>query len=134
MKLKRPARRPASETIIALIDVVFFLLVFFMLVGRMDATAPFEVLPASAQTGSDMPAGGATLSVSAEGTLALDGASYDESDLLARLSDLLSDNPDLLIRVNAHRDARLQSVLPMVARIEALGARDVMLVVTPESL
>ena len=30
MKLTRPARRQTPETIIALIDVVFFLLVFFM--------------------------------------------------------------------------------------------------------
>ncbi len=134
MKLKRPARRPASETIIALIDVVFFLLVFFMLVGRMDATAPFEVLPASAQTGSDMPAGGATLAVSAEGKLALDGRSMDESGVLSRLTELLAQDPALLIRVNAHRNSRLQSVLPLVARIESLGAQDVMLVVTPEAL
>ena len=42
MKLARPTRAQHSETIIALIDVVFFLLVFFMLIGRMDATAPFD--------------------------------------------------------------------------------------------
>ena len=47
MKLARPARAAHSETIVALIDVVFFLLVFFMLIGRMDATAPFDVLPPS---------------------------------------------------------------------------------------
>ncbi|KIC06494.1 biopolymer transporter ExbD, partial [Leisingera sp. ANG-M1] len=51
-----PSRNPHSETIIALIDVVFFLLVFFMLIGRMDATAPFDVRPATAVTGRDMPA------------------------------------------------------------------------------
>ena len=44
MKLSRPKRDQQSETIIALIDVVFFLLVFFMLIGRMDATAPFDVV------------------------------------------------------------------------------------------
>ena len=57
MKLTRPPARQAPETIIALIDVVFFLLVFFMLIGRMDATAPFDVTPPTATTGTDMPAG-----------------------------------------------------------------------------
>ncbi len=132
MKLQRPARRQHPETIIALIDVVFFLLVFFMLIGRMDATSPFEVRPAHAVTGSDMPAGGATLSVGADGALALDGTETDAEDAVARLRERLSADPALLIRVNAHRDAQLREFLPLVARIEALGARDVMLVVTPE--
>lgn len=134
MKLNRPVRRTPPETIIALIDVVFFLLVFFMLIGRMDATAPFEVLPARAQTGSDMPAGGATVSVSATGALALDGDTGDRAAIVQRLEARLADEPGLLVRVNAHRDARLQEVLPLVARIEAIGARDVILVVTPERM
>ena len=134
MKLKRPGQRKQSESIIALIDVVFFLLVFFMLVGRMDATAPFEVEPATAMTGSDMPGGGATLAVSAAGEFALDGRPVTEDQLMNALSDILADDAGILIRVNAHRDAELRFVLPVVARIEALGAQDVMLVVTPEQL
>ncbi len=133
MKLKRAPRRPQSESIIALIDVVFFLLVFFMLIGRMDATAPFDVQPASAVTGSDMPAGGATLSLSATGDLALDGTLVTPDEAVAQLENAIAANADLLIRVNAHRDARMQMLLPLVARIETLGAREVMLVVTPEA-
>ncbi len=133
MKLSRPRRRQTPETIIALIDVVFFLLVFFMLIGRMDATSPFEVLPATASTGSDMPAGGATLSIGADGALALDSLATDQAGVLAGLKDQLAENPELLIRVNAHKDAVMADLLPLVARIEALGAKDVMLVVTPES-
>jgi biopolymer transport protein ExbD len=133
MKLTRPARRQQPETIIALIDVVFFLLVFFMLIGRMDATSPFEVLPATAQTGSDMPAGGATVSVGEDGTLALDGAALTRADLLNRLAAQLRDTPDLLIRINAHRDAIMADLLPLLAHIEAMDAGDVMLVVTPEA-
>ena len=75
MKLSRTPRRTPPETIIALIDVVFFLLIFFMLVGRMDATAPFDVLPPVAQTGVDMPGGGVTVSVASDGALALERGS-----------------------------------------------------------
>lgn len=132
MKLARPTRRAMPETIIALIDVVFFLLVFFMLIGRMDATSPFEVQPAQAFTGSDMPAGGATVSIGAQGGLALDGSELARAGVIQGLATQLARDPALLIRINAHRDAKLQNVLPLVAEIEALGARDVMLVVTPE--
>jgi len=133
MRLNRPVRRTAPETVIALIDVVFFLLVFFMLIGRMDATAPFEILPPQALTGSDMPAGGATVAIAADGSIALDGDAIARDEVAERLVQRLEEEPALMIRINAHRDARLKEILPLVARIEALGAQDVMLVVTPSS-
>ncbi|MEX0305227.1 MAG: ExbD/TolR family protein [Leisingera sp.] len=133
MKLNRPSRSPHSETIIALIDVVFFLLVFFMLIGRMDATAPFDVRPATAVTGRDMPAGGITLAVSSEGALALDGEEITREALSPAFSSLLADDPDLRLRINAHRAAELRRVLPLVAEGEAMGFKDVVLVVTPET-
>lgn len=133
MKLNRPARNPHSETIIALIDVVFFLLVFFMLIGRMDATAPFDVRPATAVTGRDMPSGGITLAISAQGALALDGEELTREALSPALSARLAEDPELRLRINAHRTAELRNVLPLVAEGEALGFRDVVLVVTPET-
>lgn len=131
MKLRRPSREQHSETIIALIDVVFFLLVFFMLIGRMDATAPFEVSPPVARTGTDLPAGGATLSVAAGGELAFDGSAVDQPGFRLALTNRLQSDPDLRLRVNAHRDAPLRHVLPLVGLAEELGVRDVVLVVTP---
>jgi biopolymer transport protein ExbD len=132
MKLKRRSRNPQSETIIALIDVVFFLLVFFMLIGRMDATAPFDVAPPQAQTGRDMPAGGITLAISRDGDLALDGTEITKTDLAAALASQLAQKPEMRLRINAHRDADLRHVLPQVSQAEVLGFLDVVLVVTPE--
>lgn len=131
MKLTRAPRRTPPESIIPLIDVVFFLLVFFMLIGRMDATAPFDVTPALAATGQDMPGGGATLSIGEAGQIALDGAPQDRAAVLGALRASVSADPNRLIRVNAHHAAQLSNVLPLVAAIEAMGARDVVLVVTP---
>lgn len=134
MKLARAPRRQTPETIVALIDVVFFLLVFFMLVGRLDATSPFDVIPPQAMSGADMPGGGTTVTVAADGRLALDGAELPEADVLDLIAAQLAQDPQLLVRVNAHRDTELRHILPRVSAIEALGARDVIFVVTPEAL
>ena len=133
MKLRRTPRRSHPETIVALIDVVFFLLVFFMLIGRMDATAPFMVIPPIASTASPMPGGGATVSVGAAGDLALNGTEVDADALREGMADLLAATPALLVRINAHQDAELRRILPLVAQIEGMGARDVVLVVTPRA-
>lgn len=130
MKLTRPPARQAPETIIALIDVVFFLLVFFMLIGRMDATAPFDVTPPTATTGTDMPAGGIMLSVSENGEMAVDGDATD--DPMVPLLAQVAEDPDTLIRINAHHATELRHILPLIAELEAAGAEDVALVVTPE--
>ncbi len=133
MRLNRPARRQQGETVVALIDVVFFLLVFFMLIGRLDASAPFAVVPPVGITGTDLPAGGITLSVSPTGALALDGIAIDLNALGAAMIDRLAETPDLLIRVNADASTELRHVLPLVAELEQLGATDVALIVTPSS-
>lgn len=134
MKLTRPPRRQHPETIVALIDVVFFLLVFFMLIGRLDASAPFAVIPPVGVTGTDLPAGGITLSISADGTLALDGTAITTEALASAITDRLARTPDMLIRVNADKATQLSHVLPIVSALEQLGAKDVALVVTPSPL
>ena len=132
MKLRRPDRGTAQESVVALIDVVFFLLIFFMLVGRLDATAPFAVMPPRGTTGTDLPAGGVTVSVAPDGALALDGAPLSRTALEAGITKRLAAAPDLLVRLNADRDTDLGRILPLIARLEALGTRDVVIIVTPQ--
>ena len=131
MKLKRRSQPPPQETIVSLIDVIFFLLVFFMLVGRMDATAPFELSPPVSTAGESLPKGGTTIAVAEDGALALDGISMDKAALLARIEESLQQDEALFVRVNAHGDARLTNLLPLVTALEQAGVRDVVLVVTP---
>ena len=134
MKLKRRSPPAPQETIVSLIDVIFFLLIFFMLVGRMDATAPFDVSPPVSTAGESLPKGGTTISVSEDGQIALDGVGMDQGGLLARVRDLLREDSGLFVRINAHGDARLTNLLPLVTALEKAGVQDVVLVVTPNPL
>ena len=131
MRIPRPAPRPASDPIVALIDVVFFLLVFFMLIGRMEATAPFPLDPPTGQGAAPLPSGGVTLALAPDGRLALDGAAMTPEAALARLRDRLAAEPDLFIRAQADGRASLRDLLPLIAALEAAGARDVALAITP---
>lgn len=133
MKLRRPNRPAERETVVALIDVTFFLLIFFMLVGRLDATAPFAVQPPMGTTGTDLPAGGITLSLSPSGDLALDGAPITAAALDAALTARLTANPATLVRINADQATELRRVLALITRFEDLGATDIALIVTPEA-
>ncbi|WP_412553928.1 ExbD/TolR family protein [Shimia sp. MIT1388] len=129
--LSRPQRRPQNEPIIALVDVVFFLLVFFMLVARLDATAPFEVVPPSAASGRDMPGGGITISIARDGQIAVNGTVHDVETWLAVTKDIAQRDQTKLLRVNAHRATPLRFVLPITEALEAAALAEVVLVVTP---
>lgn len=131
MKLRRRPTNPRSEPVVALVDVVFFLLVFFMLVARLDASAPFRVTPPKAVTGTDMPGGGVTVSIAEDGALAVNGqatgADWVEHVRRAALAEDVE-----LVRVNADAATPLRHVLPVFTALEAQGIADVVLVVTPE--
>ena len=128
--LKRPMQRRSPETLVALVDVVFFLLVFALLIGRMDATAPFEVMPPLASSGADLPAGGATVSLAAA-EVALDGTKTTLADLRNRLAKRIAADPGTRIRIQADQSLKLRDVLPLINELEMMGISDIVLIVTP---
>lgn len=130
MRLQRKDHRPAPEPVIALVDVVFFLLVFFLLVARLDASAPFEVIPPVARSGQDMPGGGVTVSIARDGALAVNGNPAGE-EWFERVDDAARQDGAQLIRINAHRDVAVRHVLPLVSVLEGAGLGEVVIVVTP---
>ena len=131
MKLKRQQVTEGGEPVLPLIDVVFFLLVFFMLVGRMDATSPFAVVPPLGRTGADMPAGGSMISVDTGGVLALDGTRMTADEILMQLRREIAEDPLRPVRINADGSGPLRIVLGLLAELELAGVADISLVVSP---
>jgi hypothetical protein len=66
-----------------------------------------------------------------QGAFALDGVVVTRDELLKGVAEALARDPDLLIRLNADRETRLRDVLPLAGEFEALGAGEVVLVITP---
>ena len=131
IRLPRASPSPPRDPIIPLVDVAFFLLVFALLAGRMDATAPFEVAPPTSPLGAPLPQGGATISVAADGALALDGRAETAEAILAALRPRLGGPDPAFVRINADAAAPVGAFLPLAAALEAAGAEEVALVVTP---
>ena len=74
MRIDMPRRRPRGETIIPMINVVFLLLVFFLLTAQIAPPEPFRLTPPDAAD-ADLPARDRdVLYVSASGELAYDAA------------------------------------------------------------
>ena len=132
MKLPQRRRRPPQEPVVPLINVVFLLLVFFLLTGSLGARDVLRVeAPVREATGAERGAEPrATLwldaqgrMASAEGPLARDGIA---SWWRAREP---GDGP-LLLRADAALPAR--HLLPLLEDLERAGVRDVTLAARPK--
>ena len=138
--LTRPApRRSAEAGLLPMINVVFLLLIFFLIAARLTPPEAFPVsLPDAAASGT-MAEGRFTLLLGPRGDIAF-GATVGREAALAELvaerdiwcgrADCTSMPPDLLIRADAMAPA---SVLPALLRdLGALGFGTASLAVVPQ--
>lgn len=113
MQFTAPRRRRTAEPIVPMINVVFLLLIFFLMSAQIAPPAPFEVtLPQS--VGDERAAPADTLYMDADGRLAFNAA-RGEAVLGALTARATIDEP-LQIRADARLDARaLARLLPQLA-------------------
>ncbi|KAA5604085.1 biopolymer transporter ExbD [Roseospira marina] len=116
-----------DERILPLINVVFLLLIFFMLAGTLSAMDPFEITPPrSASSGEDNPRDIVVL-VGADGRLALDGTPVAEADFEAALAAQLTESEGARVRLKADGHADATHVVALMERLRAAGVTRVLL-------
>ncbi len=114
-----------------LIDVVFILLIFFMLASSfLDWRAVDLKLSGDAAAGA---ASDRTLVLTLEsgGGLGLEGASLEPAAALERVSERLAGRPDLAIVLRPQPGVVLQRVVDLMDSLKTLGARDIALAREP---
>ncbi len=136
MQFTDPRRRKPPESIVPMINVVFLLLVFFLMTAQIAPPDPFEVAPPVAAQDDAPPEGAFTLTLGAEGGLAYQGAALGETAALEALEAAKAAycavetcDPPLVLRADAAvPGARLAALLP---KLGALGFAEVQLVTVP---
>ena len=128
MQFSDPPRRRPPETIVPMINVVFLLLIFFLMTAQIAPPDPFDVAPPEV-VGDNPPAEGEfTLHLGPGGTLAF-GAAEGEAAALAALAEALEAHcavggcpdtappPTLVLRADAGvLGARLAALMPKLGR------------------
>ncbi|MFO7855111.1 MAG: biopolymer transporter ExbD [Paracoccaceae bacterium] len=117
-----------DASVLPLINVVFLLLVFFMVAGRLSDGDPFEVAPPESRTEGPAPAAPMRVLLAADGRLALDGEVMEREALLAAVAARLEAEPEAELRVKADGAAEGAALAALVADLAAAGAREARLV------
>lgn len=122
MRLSDPesdASGVSEDHLIPLINIVFLLLIFFMVAGTFMNPDPLGVEPPTSDSEHPANLEFATLSVAADGRLALDGEAFDLEELRSRIAARLEQGEELTIRADAALPA--SRLLPLLRELEAAG-------------
>ncbi|MDZ7621669.1 MAG: biopolymer transporter ExbD [Candidatus Competibacteraceae bacterium] len=123
MRCSVPPPRRVREPTAPLIDVVFLLLIFFMLVGVIAPPEPFPVEPPAAERASAEEGGKLTILLAADGRLAFEGMELDLPTLQARLGERLAEAEGREAGVELKADATVDSgqVIAVLNALRAAG-------------
>ena len=140
MQFSDPPRRTPPESIVPMINVVFLLLIFFLMTARITPPAPFEVTPPEAADEGAPAEGEFTLYLGPDEGLAFGAAQGTEAALAALraarevyceaggCSDADPPPPVILRADAAVPGARLAALMPRIAQA---GFAEIQLVTVP---
>lgn len=104
-----------------LINIVFLLMVSFMLVGALSPPDAFELDPPRSTTLMPSGAGAQSLVVAADGRLGLGREAFPPAELAARAAAWRAQNPGVALQVKADAAADTQAVLAVLDTLRAAG-------------
>jgi len=134
MRLLPPRPRGSADSdtrLIPLINIIFLMLIFFMVAGRISAqkTSPSLTLPDSEL---EQPAAehAVVLEMTRDERLLLDGAALRTEALPATLRELHAGNPETRLQLALDRELTAAAINPVLAALRASGLAHVELIST----
>jgi len=126
MRLKRSKPAADSEAnLIPLINVVFLLLIFFMLAGRLAPTESIAVDPPRSDSPQGTRATPLALLIDRTGQISLNGEPLDDAVLAERVTEIIADGPCAICRSRRTRPSNALRLVDLLEQLRAAGAEDV---------
>lgn len=121
---------PVQEPMLPLINIVFLLLIFFMIAGSLQKLGPFEVDPPASQTAEARPEETIVLWFGKAGEIGINDLTGD----LDRLSSMLPvDYIGRPVEIRADRTTEGAKVVALLKRLQELGVDKVQLMTAIEA-
>lgn len=129
LKRRRPRRRPsADDPVLPLINIVFLLLIFFMVAGQLSASDPFKVTPPLSAMDPSSADEAPLVLLGADGALALDGVEIAQPALIDQLrARAEAAAAPLGVRLKADHRAEAMAAARLIAAMKQAGVEKVRL-------
>lgn len=134
MRIRRPPSPATAENILPMINVVFLLLIFFMLAGALQTADLYEIDPLTSRSEATADQMEAVVLIDRLGRFAFDGVEIDGQSLRDAISAQLALRPEAVVRLKADGRVSTPRVVEMMELMRDAGAeRLVLLTLEPET-
>jgi biopolymer transport protein ExbD len=113
-----------------MLDVVFIMLIFFIVTSSFIKEAGVEVQRPQAETASPQDKGNILIAITADGEVWMDKKVVDVRSVRAHVERMRVDQPDGAVVVQADQDARTGLVVQVMDQARLAGVQDVALAAT----
>ncbi|MEJ8572606.1 biopolymer transporter ExbD [Microbaculum marinum] len=128
MRLAERARRPADDGIVPLINIVFLLLIFFLIVGTIAPKPDISVAYPETEKSPVTRAPADALYVSSGGYISYRGAALDIDSLAAAVTAVPRDDADGPLPVVVDRALPAPELAPVLGALAGAGVESVRLI------
>jgi biopolymer transport protein ExbD len=117
-----------------MLDVVFIMLIFFIVTSSFIKESGVEVQRPQAQTASPQDKGNILIAITADGRVWMDKKVVDVRSVRAQVERMRVDQPEGAVVVQADQDARTGLVVQVMDQARLAGVQDVALAATSGAL
>ena len=129
MRVSSGSRRELQVNMTPMIDVVFLLIIFFLVsshLARQEAQLPLPLPSAESGQELDSQRQRVVVNLSRQGELFLSGRQVSRPELLRRLQhEVNRSGPDLEVRIRSDREVAFQFVQPILTAVSQAGVGNV---------
>ena len=124
--------RRMDLTVLPMVNVVFLLLIFFMLVGRIGPTEELDISPPLSESGQVESGRPLRVEIDRSGVIALDGKVIDTTGLIVFVTDLLRQDPSTQLQLKADAGLDANNLIRIMETLRLIGVAKLTLVTERE--
>lgn len=124
----RRTRKPRPITVISLIDVMFVLLLFFMIAGHLEKVPAVKVEVPKADSGQLLDEGPIEVVLGKYGEILINDAQLEQSQVLAELKRQLQINPERVVTIKADQFLEANKLVTFMEAVHDAGGKNLSLV------
>ena len=123
---KKPTREPS---LIPMINIIFLLLIFFMIAGNVEKFEIIPLAPPIAKSGKLLEEGKIVVLMGRYDELIINDEMVDMASFVDTLAGVLKDNPEKVITLKADADIPATNMIAIMDKIKEAGGKNVSLIV-----
>lgn len=125
MEFHGRARNSADLNIAPLIDVVFLLLLFFMLSSAFSNEERIELLLPSSSTSKDLAKNSSEVSILSSGKIMLNQVEVGLEQIESKVRELVADSPDIQLLIRSDAAVDVQRLVTVMDNIRRAGIENI---------